>query len=172
LTVNIPSGQKELLLICTINWSPENARERMASLISSHGYTPLSKNLHAVACVNDIIAQGVTLALLDAGYVPGPDFPIVTGLDCTLESVRNIVAGTQSMTIYWDTSILARQAVIMANAIIKGEDVSVNDTSTYDNLSKLIPSFLCIPVVVDIANYKEILIDSVYYTMDEIYSNS
>jgi len=112
------------------------------------------------------------LALLDAGYVPGPDFPIVTGLDCEIESVRNIANGTQSMSIYWDTSILARQAVIMADAIAGREEVPVNDTTTYYNGIGLIPSFLCIPVVVDISNYKEILIDSGYYTEEQIFENN
>jgi len=169
----IPSGQRDLVQICTIGWSPENARERMANLISSQGYTPQDKNLHAVTCVADILAPGVTTALLDAGFVPGPDFPIITGQDCELESVRNIIAGTQSISVFRDTRILARQAVAMADAILKGEEVPVNDTTTYfDEKGEFIPSFLCMPVIVDINNYREFLIDSGYYTEDEVFGDN
>ena len=169
----IPSGQRDLMLVATLNWSPENARERMANLISSQGYTPHDNNLHAVTCVADIIAPGVTAALLDAGFVPGPDFPIITGQDCELVSIRNIIAGTQSMSVFKYPRILVVQAVAMVEAILKGEAVPVNDTTTYyDFKGESIPSFLCMPVIVDINNYREFIIDSGLYTEDEIFDNN
>jgi len=168
----IPSGQRDLMMICTIGWSAENAQERMANLISSQGYTPQDKNLHAVTCAVDDLAQGVTLALLDAGYEPGPDFPIITGQDCDLESVRNIIAGTQAMSVYMYPRILAVQAVEMADAIIKGEAVPVNDTTLYcDFEGGSFSSFLCMPIIVDINNYREVVIDSGLYTEDELFCN-
>ena len=56
----------------------------------------------------------------------------------------------------------------MVNAILLGDEVPVNDEKTYDNGEKVVPSFLCEPVFADINNYTELLIDSGYYTIDEI----
>ena len=68
------------------------------------------------------------------------------------------------MSIFKDTRTLAAQVVKMVGQILKGETVDVNDTTTYDNGKGVVPSFLCEPVFADINNYKEILIDSGYYT--------
>ncbi|MCR5107052.1 MAG: ABC transporter substrate-binding protein, partial [Lachnospiraceae bacterium] len=63
-----------------------------------------------------------------------------------------------------DTRTLAAQVVKMVGQILKGETVEVNDTETYDNGKGVVPSYLCEPVFADINNYKELLIDSGYYT--------
>ena len=68
------------------------------------------------------------------------------------------------MSIFKDTRTLAAQVVKMVGQILKGETVDVNDTKTYDNGKGVVPSFLCEPVFADINNYKEILLDSGYYT--------
>jgi putative multiple sugar transport system substrate-binding protein len=75
-----------------------------------------------------------------------------------------MIDGKQSMSIFKDTRTLAAQVVKMVGQILKGEEVEVNDTSTYDNGKGVVPSFLCEPVFADINNYKEILLDSGYYT--------
>ena len=72
------------------------------------------------------------------------------------------------MSVFKDTRALASQVVEMVDAIISGEEVPVNDTETYDNGTGIIPSYLCEPVAVTIDNYKEMLIDSGYYTEDQI----
>ena len=50
----------------------------------------------------------------------------------------------------------------------EGEEPEVNDTESYDNGTGVIPTYLCDPVVVTADNYKEMLIDSGYYTEDQI----
>ena len=72
------------------------------------------------------------------------------------------------MSIFKDTRTLAAKDVEMVDAIIKGQEAPVNDTETYDNGTGVIPSFLCEPVFADINNYKELLIDSGYYTEDQL----
>ena len=72
------------------------------------------------------------------------------------------------MSIFKDTRALAAQVVIMVESIMKGEDAPVNDTETYDNGTGIIPSYLCEPVFADVNNYKELLIDSGYYTEDDL----
>ena len=63
---------------------------------------------------------------------------------------------------------MASKVVEMVNSIIKGTSVSVNDKETYDNGIGIIPAFLCEPVAVTIENYKQMLIDSGYYTEADI----
>jgi len=159
----VKSGQTEIGQCATQNWSSEKSQERMENLISSQGYGPNGTQLDAVMCSNDSTAQGVTNALVNAGYT-GDNFPVVTGQDCDKPSVKNMIAGTQSMSVFKDTRTLAAQVVKMVDAIMKGTAPEINDTKTYDNGTGIIPSFLCEPVAGTVDNYKELLIDSGYYT--------
>ena len=118
-------------------------------------------NLDICLCSNDSTALGVENAL--AANYKG-EYPIVTGQDCDIENTKNMIAGKQSMSVFKDTRTLASQVVKMVGQILKGETVEVNDTETYDNGKGVVPSFLCEPVFADINNYKEILLDSGYYT--------
>ncbi len=72
------------------------------------------------------------------------------------------------MSIFKDTRTLASQVVKMVDAIMKGGEAPVNDTKSYDNGKGIIPSYLCEPVFADATNYKELLIDSGYYTEDQL----
>ena len=121
--------------------------------------------LDAVLCSNDSTAQGVTNAIDAAGW---EKFPIITGQDCDITSVKNMIAGKQSMSIFKDTRTLATKTVEMVNALMTGSEAEVNDTETYDNGTGVIPSYLCEPVFADVSNYKELLIDSGYYTEDQL----
>lgn len=159
----IPSGQTTKAQCATPNWSTEESQKRMENLITSNGYGPTGTKLDAVLCSNDSTANGVTNALLGAGYT-ADNMPIITGQDCDKPSVKNMLAGTQSMSIFKDTRTLASQVVEMVDCILQGKEVPVNDTKTYDNGTGVIPSFLCDPVICTKDNYKELLIDSGYYT--------
>lgn len=72
------------------------------------------------------------------------------------------------MSIFKDTRTLANQVVKMVDAIMKGEKAEVNDTESYDNGKLVVPTYLCEPVFADVNNYKELLIDSGYYTEDQL----
>ncbi len=157
------SGQTEKAQAATLNWSTEEAQKRMENLITSNKYGPKGQKLDAVYCSNDSTANGVTNALLSAGYTAA-NFPIITGQDCDIVSVKNMLKGTQAMSIFKDTRTLASKVVEMVDAIMKGSNPPVNDTKTYDNGTGIIPSFLCEPVYGSKDNYKSLLIDSGYYT--------
>ena len=161
----VVSGQKEFEEVATLNWSTEEAQKRMENLITAN-YADGTK-LDVVLSSNDSCAIGITNALVSNGY-SGDTFPILTGQDCDITSVKNILAGTQSMSIFKDTRTLATKVVDMVNAIIKGETVPVNDEKTYDNGTGVIPTYLCEPVFADASNYKKLLIDSGYYTEDKL----
>ena len=96
------------------------------------------------------------------------EYPIITGQDCDTPNVKNLVAGKQAMSVFKDTRALASAVVKMVDSIMKGEEPEVNDTESYDNGTGIIPTYLCDPVVVTVDNYKEMLIDSGYYTEDQI----
>ena len=155
----VKSGQVEFDEVATANWATETAQSRMDAIISAN-YADGTK-LDAVLCSNDSTALGVTNSL-EANYTG--DWPIITGQDCDVANVKNMIAGKQSMSIFKDTRDLAAKTVEMVDAIMKGTDAPVNDTNTYDNGTGVIPSYLCEPVFADVNNYKELLIDSGYYT--------
>ena len=162
-----PSGQTAKAQAATLNWSTEEAQKRMENLITSNGYSPKGAKLDAVYCSNDSTANGVTNALLAAGYTAA-NFPIITGQDCDIVAVKNMLKGTQAMSIFKDTRTLASKVVEMVDALMQGKKAPVNDTKTYDNGTGIIPSYLCDPVFGDINNYKTLLIDSGYYKESEL----
>ena len=96
------------------------------------------------------------------------EYPIITGQDCDIANVKNLIAGKQAMSVFKDTRTLASQVVKMVDAVMQGGEAEVNDTKSYDNGTGVIPTYLCEPVVVTIDNYKEMLIDSGYYTEDQL----
>ena len=165
----VKSGQTEKAQCATANWSTEESQKRMENLITSMGYGPEGTKLDAVLSSNDSVANGITNALVAAGYT-AENFPILTGQDCDKPAMKNILAGTQSMSIFKDTRTLASQVVGMVNSILSGKEPEINDTETYDNGTGIIPSFLCDPVFADASNYKQLLIESGYYAEADLAS--
>jgi len=163
--VVVPSGQIAFEQVATLEWSSERAQARMDNLIAAH-YSGGQK-LHAVLCSNDSTALGVTNSLLGAGFTK-EEFPLITGQDCDIANTKNIIAGYQAMSVFKDTRTLAAQVVKMVQAIVNGEEPEVNDTETYFNGVFVVPTYLCEPVFADINNYEELLIESGYYTREQL----
>ena len=160
----IKSGQTEFETIAILGWGTDDAQARMDNLLTNYADgTPL----HCVLSPNDSLALGITNSLQAAGFTLD-NFPVITGQDCDVTNTKNIIAGFQAMSVFKDTRTLAAKVVEMVDAIMQGKEVPVNDTTTYDNGVIVIPSFLCDPVFADVNNYKELLIDSGYYTADQL----
>lgn len=159
----VKSGSVDFEKVATANWATETAQSRMDAIIAS--YYADGTQLDAVLCSNDSTALGVENAL-EAAYTG--EWPIITGQDCDVANVKNMIAGKQSMSIFKDTRTLATQVVKMVDAVLKGGEAPINDTESYDNGTGVIPSYLCEPVFADVDNYKELLIDSGYYTEDQL----
>ena len=157
------SGQTTFEECATKEWKTENAQSRAENIIASN-YAD-GTNIDAWLCSNDSTALGVENAL-EANYTG--EYPIVTGQDCDKANVKNMIAGKQSMSVFKDTRTLAEQVVKMVGQILEGEEVDVNDTETYNNNVKVVPSFLCEPVFADVNNYEELLLESGYYTEDDL----
>jgi putative multiple sugar transport system substrate-binding protein len=165
----VPSGQTEFSKIAIQNWTSATAQSRMDNLLTANYAN--GKKLDAVLSPNDSLAIGIIAALDNVGYAPGSTtkpYPVITGQDCDKANVKAMIAGKQSMSVFKDTRTLATKVVEMVDAILQGKDAPTNDTKTYNNGVKIVPSFLCDPVFADKNNYKALLIDTGYYTMADI----
>jgi putative multiple sugar transport system substrate-binding protein len=163
----VPSKQTEFTTIAIQGWTSATAQARMDNLITAH-YAG-GRKLDAVLSPNDSLAIGIVTSLKNAGFgTAAKPYPIITGQDCDKPNVIAMINGEQSMSIFKDTRTLAAQVVEMVEALIEGEEAPVNDTETYDNGVKVVPSFLCDPVYADANNYKELLIDSGYYKESDL----
>jgi putative multiple sugar transport system substrate-binding protein len=162
----VRSGQTKFDQIATLRWDGGVAQSRMDNLLSSN-YT--TEHLDAVLSPYDGISIGVLSSLKGVGYgTPDKPLPIITGQDAELASVKSIIAGEQTQTVFKDTRELAKVAVKMADDILNGRKPEVNDEKTYNNGVKVVPSYLLQPVSVDKSNYKQALVDTGYYTEDQL----
>jgi putative multiple sugar transport system substrate-binding protein len=165
-TVNIVSGQMGMDTVGTLRWDGAVAQARMDNLLSAH-YTDARVN--GVLSPYDGLSIGILSSLKGVGYGSGDmPMPIVSGQDAEVPSVKSILAGEQYSTVFKDTRELARVTVGMVDALLAGGEPEINDTSTYDNGVKVVPSYLLEPVSVDVSNWEEILIGSGYYSADQI----
>jgi putative multiple sugar transport system substrate-binding protein len=164
--IKIASGETDFKTVATLRWDAAVAKKRMENVLTK-AYSKADVN--GVLSPYDGLSRGIIAALKGSGYGSGgKKLPVVTGQDAELESVKSILAGEQYSTIFKDTRKLADVTVKMADAVLKGGKPEVNNTKDYDNGVKVVPSYLLQPVTVDKANYKQILVDSGYYTESDL----
>ncbi|MBE8522374.1 sugar-binding protein [Amycolatopsis sp. H6(2020)] len=163
----VKSGQTDFARAAILRWDPATAQRRMEDLLTKT-YTGGAK-VAGVLSPYDGLSIGIISALKSNGYgTAGQPYPIVTGQDAEVASVKSIILGEQYSTIFKDTRILADTTVKMADAVLKGGKPEVNNTKDYDNGKKVVPSFLLQPVTVDKTNYQKELVDSGYYTAGQL----
>ncbi|HEY9523027.1 MAG TPA: multiple monosaccharide ABC transporter substrate-binding protein [Thermopolyspora sp.] len=166
-TLKVKSGQTDFKTIAILRWDPATAQKRMEDLLTKtyHG----GVKVDGVLSPYDGLSIGILSALKSNGYgTADQPYPIVTGQDAELASVKSIIADEQYSTIYKDTRQLADVTVKMADAVLKGGQPEVNNTKDYDNGNKVVPSYLLQPVIVDKSNYQKELIDTGYYTQSQL----
>ncbi|MFF8903900.1 multiple monosaccharide ABC transporter substrate-binding protein [Streptomyces olivaceoviridis] len=158
----VKSGQTKLTQVVTLRWDGTTAQKRMEDVLTS-AYK--SGRVDAVLSPYDGISIGILSALKSDGYGSGSKpLPVITGQDAELASVKSIISGQQTQTVYKDLRKLAEVAATMMDDSLKGKKPEVNDTKTYDNGTKVVPAYLLQPVSVDKSNYKQVLVDGGYYT--------
>ena len=169
-TLVVPSKQTDIEQAATQRWEQETAQKRMETLLTTH-YNG-GEELAGVLAPADPLSRGIINALQNAGMGPTikEGLPVVTGQDAEIASIKLIADGVQSSTIFKDTRQLADQAIVAAESILKGEDPEANDTKTYDNGVKVVPSYLLEVQMVLESNYQEIMVDSGYYTEEQVES--
>ncbi len=165
--IAIPSGQEGMDTVGTLRWDGSVAQARMDNLLSAN-YTD-DQSVHGVLSPYDGLSIGIISSLKGVGYGSGDTpMPIVTGQDAEIPSIKAILRGDQYSTIFKDTRELANVTVGMVDALLQGGEPEINDTETYDNGLKVVPSYLLEPVPVTEENWKEVLVGSDYYTEDQI----
>jgi len=163
----VQSGQMGMDKVATLRWDGATAQARMDNILTA--FYADGERVDAILSPYDGISIGVLSSVKNIGYGSSDlPLPIITGQDAELASVKSIIAGEQTATIFKDTRTLAKVAVSMVEAILTGSEPEINDTSTYDNGVKVVPSYLLEPISVDINNYEEVLIGSGYYTADQL----
>ncbi|WP_217206542.1 multiple monosaccharide ABC transporter substrate-binding protein [Streptomyces sp. AC550_RSS872] len=161
----VPSGETELRQITTPRWDGPTAQKRMSGLLTKW-YR--SERIDAVLSPYDGISRGVLSALKSGGY--GSDLkplPVITGQDAELPSVKSIIAGQQSQTVYKDVRRLAEAATTMVDDILHDRVPWVDDSMDYNNGVKAVPAILLQPTSVDKTNY-DVLVTDGYFTADEL----
>jgi putative multiple sugar transport system substrate-binding protein len=162
----VRSGQTGMNKVSTLRWDGAVAQARMDNLLSAY-YG--DKRVDAVLSPYDGLSIGIISSLKGVGYGSGDlPMPVITGQDCEVPSIKSIVAGEQTSSIYKDTRELAKVVVGMVDALETGSQPQINDTKTYDNGTKVVPSFLLNPVLVDKANYQHVLVDGGYYKASQL----
>jgi putative multiple sugar transport system substrate-binding protein len=163
----VKSGQNKFLdQVGTLHWDDAAAQTRLDKLLASK-YA--SSRLDAVLSPSDGISRGLIAALKSVGYYStSRPAPCVTGKDAELASVKSILAGEQTSTVITDPRKLTDQAAKMTVQMLKGTEVDVNDTKTYNNQARLVPAFLLDVVSVTKDSVQKDLIDPGYYSVDQL----
>lgn len=162
----VRSKQMGMDKVGTLRWDGAVAQARMDNLLSAfYG----KARVDAVLSPYDGLSIGILSSLKGVGYCTAQQpCPVVSGQDAEVPSVKSILRGEQSSTVFKDTRELARVSADMVDAVLSGKTPEVNDTKTYNNGVKVVPSYLLKPVLVDKSNYEKVLVDSGYYKASQI----
>jgi putative multiple sugar transport system substrate-binding protein len=162
----VRSKQVGMDKVSTLRWDGAVAQARMDNLLSAY-YT--KDRVDAVLSPYDGISIGIISSLKGVGYgSPKLPMPVITGQDAEIPSVKSILKKEQTATVFKDTRELAKVTVAMVDAMLAGKAPEVNDTKTYNNGVKVVPSYLLKPVSVDLSNWKQTLVDSGYYKESQL----
>lgn len=161
-----PADNEGWQAVGILGWGSEDAQDEMTNRLNSF-YNDGTK-LDAVLSPNDSLALGIAQALEGAGFTPGDEYPVLTGQDGDQANVLNILAGKQSMTVWKDTRTLAERVATMVQQIVAGDEVEVNDETTYDNGVKVVPTFLIPPKVVTADTVESELVESGFYEAGDL----
>lgn len=162
----VRSKQMGMDKVGTLRWDGAVAQARMDNLLSAFYGT---EKVNAVLSPYDGLSIGILSSLKGVGYCTKQQpCPVVTGQDAEIPSVKSILRGEQSSTVFKDTRELARVTVNLVDAVLSGKQPEINDTKTYNNGVKVVPSYLLKPVAVDSSNWKKVLVDSGYYKESQL----
>ena len=166
--LKVTSGQTSIDKVAILRWQQETAQKRMEDLLTAN-YQGDTK-IDGILSPYDGISRGIITALQNNGYTGaiGEGFPVVTGQDAEIASVKLIQDGVQFSTIFKDTRLLAEQAVKSATDLLGGKEPEANNAEDYDNGKKVVPAYLLDVVTVTKENIVPALVDTGYWTQEQI----
>ena len=172
------SGQTDFDAVATEQWNTDTALDRAQTILAS--YYSGGERLDAWLCSNDSTALGVTQAVT-SDYT-GDNTVTITGQDGDVANLRNVLDGTQAMTVYKAVANEAVATLDIASAILAGDPVDQAlidaagwdfeaslDTETYttSDSGHAATSVLLVPETVTKDNYEEVLVTPGYYEVGE-----
>ncbi|MFD3501588.1 multiple monosaccharide ABC transporter substrate-binding protein [Streptomyces sp. NPDC058676] len=161
----VPSGETEMKQMTTLRWDGPTAQKRMSRILAKY-YA--GKDLDAVLSPYDGISRGVLSALESYGYgSDGKSLPVITGQDAELASVKSIIAGKQSQTVYKDLRALGEAATEMVDDILRERLPRIDNRTDYNNGVKDVPVYLLQPQSLDKSNIN-ILVRDGYFTAEQL----
>lgn len=161
----VQSGQTAVEKVAIQQWDAATAQSRMDNLLTA--YYADGELVDAVLSPYDGLSIGIISSLKNVGYgTADQPLPIVTGQDAEVATIISIINGEQAQTVWKDFRESAKGGAALVDALIQGTELPINDTETYNNGVKQIPSFLYPVKSVDITNYME-LFDTGFYNKDE-----
>jgi putative multiple sugar transport system substrate-binding protein len=159
--------------IATENWQAPIAKTRMENLLNNDAR---NVTLDAILAPNDTLARAILEACkADAKY--RTKLPVISGQDAEFDSAVSIKNGEQYSTVFKDTAKLAEAAIILADAIVKGQtpnipgavlaaDVSAELKEIGNTGKKYVNAYLLDPILVTKANLN-VPVNAGFYTADE-----
>ena len=166
-TLVVKSGQTGMEKVGTLRWDAAVAQARMDNILSAN-YSDGSR-VDAVLAPYDGLSRGIISSLRGVGYGSAEQpWPIISGQDAEVPSVKAMIAGEQYSTVFKDTRELAKVTAGMVDAIISGGKPEINDEKTYNNGVKVVPSYLLVPVSVLKDDIQKTLVDSGYIKAEDI----
>lgn len=162
----VRSKQTDLQKVATFKWEGATAQSRMDNLLSAfYGNT----RVNAVLAPNDNLATGIISSLKGVGYgSSNQPMPVITGQDAQVSNIKAIIRGDQTSTVFKDTRELAKAAANIVDAVMSGKSAPVNDTKSYNNGVKVVPTYLVKPVLVDKSNWDAALVKTGFYKEDQL----
>ncbi len=145
----------------TLRWSGDSAGARLEEILEEYYGDTKTPDILCTGFDGAAIAAGEILE--GSGIVPDSEqWPLITGVGCEAEAVKDIAEGKMLCSIFMDRRVLAEQCAEMVDVLLKGDDPEINDYEQYDNGIKIIGTYVCETQLIDIDNY-ELLIDNGYY---------
>jgi D-xylose transport system substrate-binding protein len=161
LAPHIASGDINIIYKTFVeDWSTSNSHQMMKQIVSK-----TDKKIDAIITSYDGLAIGALNAMREYGI---EDKFILTGQDAELASMKAIVNGDQSMTVYKSIRTVAETSVKLAIKLAKNQKVTeVN--GKINNGRKDVPTILLTPQAVTKSNIQSTVIADGFYTEQEIY---
>ena len=167
-TIVVLSGMTDIDDIATTRGNNQDAILRFENLLKE--YYSDGTPLHGVLSPRDNMSlEFIRILETNTSYISSV-YPVITGQNAMCKNVLAIADSLQYSTIYKDYKLLSQIACSMVTAVLNGQIPEVNDSTTFNNGSKVVPAFLCEPILVSKENYESILIDSGYMKSEDIFT--
>jgi D-xylose transport system substrate-binding protein len=140
------------------NWDGQQALTIFEQMLQK-----TNNEIDGVVAANDTLANSVITALQARNL----DIVPVTGLDATAQAVQHILAGEQSMTVYFSIKDQATKAANLAVQIARGEEPTGVDTEV-DNGKKTVPTIFLKPVTIRKDNIADTVIADDFVSWDDV----